>query len=136
MIYDRYINNKILSGLVRPQEENECAVNAVAGAINAVTGKQLRRDDVYKMTDWKMHAVTKGQIGNEQMLDGLRICGHRLGIAITASFFARSLQGNESHWTAFKHALRRTYSAMIYHTRHHYCLIAGYFEEPWNLTTL
>ncbi len=132
MKYDRFINNTILTGLVRPQYTNECSINAVTGALNAITDGQLRREDIYEITGWDSEPVTNGDIGNVEVLRALRKCCKHLNISATVSLFINSISRYEKLWTKFKEAVRYENTALIYHADNHYCLIAGYFEEPWN----
>ena len=128
--YDRYINNRVLIGMVRPQWENECAINSIAGALNSISNRQLRRGDIYKLTGWDKAAVINGKMDNDDIVGALEKGLHLMGLSGTAKFHRRVFADEETSWRLFKKSVRKGGNVLIYHAEGHYCLIAGYLEEP------
>jgi len=132
-MYDRYVSNKILTEMLRPQAINKCSITAMATAVNAVFGTHITVNDVLAGTGWKKRFVTMGRVGNQTMLKGLQaVCG-KYELSAEADVFLNTIKNSEQNWKALKEELRNQDSALIYHMRNHYTLLAGYFEEPTNL---
>ncbi len=134
MIYNRYVANEILEVLHRPQRPNECSITTLTGAVNAVFNKHITPDDVLKFTGWSRGFVLSGKIGNQRMVKGLNKVCEGLGLQGEADVLLSTVpedeESAEQEWTYVKACISDPNTALIYHMRNHYTLLAGYFEEP------
>lgn len=136
--YDRFVANHVLLGLVRPQGKHECSINAVAGALNSLFNTSLRRDDVLRLARWDADDVVEGEIGNEEMLLALKNISRLRRWNAHAEIFVPSIPAvrHQTTWERLKEAICDRQSVLILHMKNHYCLIAGYVEEPQSLSDL
>ena len=129
-MYDRFVLNKILIGLLRPQAKNECSITAMATAVNAVFGTHITVNDVLAGAGWSRSFVTGGRVGNQTMITGLQAVCRTHELTAKADVFLNTVKKHEQSWEDLKEELRNEDTVLIYHTKNHYTLLAGYFEEP------
>ena len=124
-MFDRYIDNRILQCLKRPQRKYECSITSLASAANALYKTDLSADDVLIATGWTTEFVTNGNVGNEDMRKAYKKMFPKGSAKIL-----RTLINNVKDWSYLKKQIKKNKNALILHIDNHYNLIAGYFEEP------
>lgn len=137
--YDRYINNEILQASTRPQVKKTYSVNAMATAVNAAFGLSLYPSDIEEICGWKHSWVQAGNVGNEELEKGLEKVFRYHYLTGRISRYKETIETGELNieraWIRIKRMIRAKDSALIYHMAGHYAVIAGYYEEPWDVSS-
>ena len=114
---ERFINNKYLSAVIRPQPSKLCAIVSIASIIKIIKEEDITFKDIMKRGNIKRQDVMLGKVGNSKMID-------------IASSFDIHLNVNLPNWDIIKHYIKSGENPIIYHSKGHYCLIVGFIEEP------
>lgn len=115
-----------------------CSVSAMASAINKVFRLADTPWDIAETLEWGESWIRAGNVGNDDVIDGLNEYMAEWSLPGKASVFldeapARSTEASlETNWRKLKKAIRSDNTALIYHMRKHYTVIAGYYEEAWS----
>jgi len=136
MKYDRYVNNKILNNSLRPQAKFTCATTSMAQAVNTVFESNFTPKDIRDVNGWSLKKVKDGKIGNNGIVNGINTFLKKKGLKGKAKIWMDMVKlgekNIESAWKNIKAELKNENSAIIYHMKNHYTMLAGYFEEPLN----
>ena len=117
--WDRYINNKLLSCVQRPQPYNFCSLAVIQEILLFFDIEKSYLEIMSETGIWKSEVIA-GKIGNSRLQDGLR--KYKLGAILYN-------KDNKINWHKFKLHLMSDFP-MILHRKGHYSLVVGYIEEP------
>ena len=133
-LFDRYVKNSAIQGLLRPQEHNECSINSIGSAFNALFPEViLFPKEIYKITGWSNSFVTKGKVGNDEVIEAIKLLGNKYDKRIEADIWIeRKILRSEQLWEKLKEEIQNDKSILILHMANHYNIFGGYFEEPWD----
>lgn len=126
MNYERYISNKILNAIIRPQGYNQCSLTCIVEVFNILNDNRDTQLTIEYLTqclgkEWQ-HRMERGQIGNRDMEAVLQ----KLNIPFQFK--------HKITWTEIKDYIKSDIP-IIWHRPGHYCLLAGYLEEPLLLSS-
>lgn len=117
--YDRYINNNVLNSILRPQKHNQCSLNCLSEVIWILSNSKqfISPDNLLLALKWDKNKVLGGQIGNIDIINALT----KMNVS------CKLIQ--DIKWNDLKQYVKSNIP-IIWHRKGHYCLIAGFIEEP------
>ena len=135
---DRFVNNKLVGYVSRPQHKLCCSITALTGVFN-----YLYADIVGIKTSFELASILKIPIddigttidpSNSDIMDWFRTIVFELGLNGTCDFFLRDndiddLNYNLKSYTKIKETIKCKNNALIYHMDNHYTLIVGFFDS-------
>lgn len=120
---ERYIDNKALSSVRRPQPKKLCAIASLLALIHYIRGDVFSYRDVLTETDTDRGFVESGRVSNEKVVDMAQTYGLPLKIWNSTNIEKLS-------WEYLKKTIKSEKGFVIYHKKGHYCVVAGVIEEP------
>jgi len=119
---ERFINNKFLSSVLRPQPAKLCALVSIAEIIKIVKEQDVTFDEISTITGITKKLAIAGRVGNDKMIK----MAQAYDIPLTSYETVQVLPD----WESIKSMLKSEHRPIIYHSKGHYCLLVGFIEEP------
>jgi hypothetical protein len=137
-MFDRYVNNKILSALCRPQYPEGCSVACLTTAINflfAGDNGEKTQDEITESLGFHANAIEiEGGPGNEIVLNWFRSYVDTVGLRGSCGVLldgqdARDDSLHDSIFEDVKRILQENDTLLVYHLERHYNVVCGFFEH-------
>lgn len=137
--HDRYVNNRLLACISRPQHENSCSLTSLTAVFNYLYSDQLGIKTSGELAA-SLGIEAPGEFGdgpgNNTVLQWFdKLCRH-YKVAGAGRLYLKMEDVSDERWdnnakvfSGLKEAVRGDDQALIYHQDNHYNLIVGYFEH-------
>lgn len=125
MIYDRYINNKIIIKCRRPQRHKWCGPTTVAEIIEILLEQNYSIDNIAKIMEWSENQIIGGNLGTQSIIRAIQKVSN--GKIKTKIIYPRD---QEEDWKKIKQHIHNNNKVLYYHEPGHHVLISGFIEEP------
>ncbi len=135
--HDRYVNNRLLSCISRPQHENSCSLTSLTAVFNYLYAEQLGIKSSGELAS-SLGIEPPGEFGygpgNETILKWFTsLCSH-YGVSGQGRIYLRDEEmerwdANAEVFAGLKDSVRSANRVLVYHKENHYNLVVGYFEH-------
>lgn len=138
-LHDRYVNNRLLAYISRPQYENSCSLTSLAAVFNYLYSDRLGLKDSAELAA-SLGLRSPGESGygpgNQTMLQWFDKLCKQYEVAGDCRPYLRGEDVSNERWSdnarvfsGLKEAVRSQHQVLVYHMNNHYNLIVGYFEH-------